>query len=548
MKMRKPGLAAILICLLIACLLLARDFAIPPYVLAQETLDDDSAAAPDGAALPNVGQKAQAPQEENATSQVQHVQNPAPVSVTIQHGDIRFRLRQSFSNLPDLKIWFEVIDAGGQMLTGLAPMNFQATVGNESASVSSVQALREASDVSALILLIDRSASMSGKAFQDATAAAEMMVEKMNPGDLMAVASFGDDYRLEADFTSNAESLKEALKAIKPSDKRTRMYDAIHSVMAKLDVIADPAFPKMKAILIISDGDDDGSRATIEEIEDQLQKNHIPIFSVGYLKNPAANFNALQQLANLSWGVHTKQKEAEEITQAFSKFLESIGQGQLLSLSCEACEADGTIQKVFLRFNYQKETYTGNIAADMISFAKPAVKAPLPEAAPRWKNQFLLAGLIGAALFILILLVFIFRGSKEGESLDIVQPEMPTHKLQEKPPAPAPVKKYGQDPLRLVKFTLVSGAGELHPPGPYRITSEGVILGREGDIRLGGDGEVSARHSRLRLEEGIVVIEDLDSTNGTIHNGGKVQESERLETGDDLQFGRTLFRVEISGR
>ena len=53
---------------------------------------------------------------------------------------------------------------------------------------------------------------------------------------------------------------------------------------------------------------------------------------------------------------------------------------------------------------------------------------------------------------------------------------------------------------------------------------------------------VSRLHCRLTLQDNGVLVEDLDSTNGTFVNGSRVRKS-LLASGDVLRVGRMEFAV-----
>jgi pSer/pThr/pTyr-binding forkhead associated (FHA) protein len=56
--------------------------------------------------------------------------------------------------------------------------------------------------------------------------------------------------------------------------------------------------------------------------------------------------------------------------------------------------------------------------------------------------------------------------------------------------------------------------------------------------------EVSRLHCRLRVENGIVTVEDLESVNGTFLNGMRVRDTEMVRPGDRLTVGPATFVVE----
>src|SRR5262245_28660277 len=56
--------------------------------------------------------------------------------------------------------------------------------------------------------------------------------------------------------------------------------------------------------------------------------------------------------------------------------------------------------------------------------------------------------------------------------------------------------------------------------------------------------DVSRQHCRLRLDNGLIAIEDLDSVNGTFLNGRAIKGSQVAQPGDQIEVGPVTFLVE----
>jgi predicted component of type VI protein secretion system len=56
--------------------------------------------------------------------------------------------------------------------------------------------------------------------------------------------------------------------------------------------------------------------------------------------------------------------------------------------------------------------------------------------------------------------------------------------------------------------------------------------------------EVSRLHCRLRIENGVVTVEDLESINGTFLNGVRVRDTQTVRPGDRLTIGPATLVVE----
>lgn len=82
-----------------------------------------------------------------------------------------------------------------------------------------------------------------------------------------------------------------------------------------------------------------------------------------------------------------------------------------------------------------------------------------------------------------------------------------------------------------------------------KIPADGVTtVGRQQgcQIRI-GSSQVSRKHCELFEKQGLLLVKDLNSSNGTIVNGKKVQGQQVLEPGNILLIGTVAFRVEQAG-
>jgi predicted component of type VI protein secretion system len=93
------------------------------------------------------------------------------------------------------------------------------------------------------------------------------------------------------------------------------------------------------------------------------------------------------------------------------------------------------------------------------------------------------------------------------------------------------------------RYVLVPSTGQPGTELPDR-----VVIGRMNtcDIAI-QDKSVSREHARLsRLGTGYL-LEDLNSTNGTLVNGSRIAEATVVQTGDLLTFGTVEFRLDSMG-
>ena len=92
--------------------------------------------------------------------------------------------------------------------------------------------------------------------------------------------------------------------------------------------------------------------------------------------------------------------------------------------------------------------------------------------------------------------------------------------------------------MRNVTFLVLEGVDKGRV---FRDLTIPVTIGREegNGLRL-NDERVSRYHAKVQMEDGDVILTDLDSTNGTRVNGSAIQ-IRRLHPGDQLSIGRSML-------
>ncbi len=171
-----------------------------------------------------------------------------------------------------------VTDDWNRIVTGLEKDNFAVVEGNE------VQEVRHFSSEDAPIslgVIFDMSGSMAEKI----TKAREAVVEffkTANPQDEFFMITFNDRPELAVGFTTSVEDVQGKLIYTVPRGK-TALLDAIYMGM---NMMKD-AHNSKKALLIISDGGDNHSRYTENEIKSSVKEADVQIYAIGiYTVNP----------------------------------------------------------------------------------------------------------------------------------------------------------------------------------------------------------------------------------------------------------------------
>ncbi len=149
-------------------------------------------------------------------------------------------------------------------------------------------------------LLIDNSGSMSNKRAA-VEAAALAFIHDSNPQDEIFVVNFNEIPYLDAPFTNQISVLQHALDRIESSGG-TALYDA---TVASLDELSLHGKNQKRALLIVTDGEDDDSEYTLEQTirAAEKEKNAPMIYCIGILAHDntgGARKRAMRALKALS--------------------------------------------------------------------------------------------------------------------------------------------------------------------------------------------------------------------------------------------------------
>jgi Ca-activated chloride channel homolog len=165
-----------------------------------------------------------------------------------------------------------VTDPADRPILGLDRENFVVLDNGQKQNIESFSC--EDAPVSIGILL-DTSGSMHGKIDQAREAIGEFL-KTANPEDEFFLISFADRPAVVSDFTTNVDELQNRL-AYTPAKGRTALLDAIYLGVAKMR----HARQRRKALMILSDGGDNRSRYTENEIRSLVREADVQIYAIG---------------------------------------------------------------------------------------------------------------------------------------------------------------------------------------------------------------------------------------------------------------------------
>jgi Ca-activated chloride channel homolog len=180
-------------------------------------------------------------------------------------------------------------------------------------------------------LIIDDSSSMSPK-LGEVLAATVAFARSSNPNDELFALSFNDSVR---------EALTGRRFLLVP-EGRTSLYDAL---MAGLDRLDEGARAR-KVLIVMSDGGDNASRATLEQVLDRARTSNAEIYTLGLFDSddPDRNPKVLAKLAELTGGERYLPRAASPLLMACQRIAREIRSGYTIAFAPPA--RDGSYHHV----------------------------------------------------------------------------------------------------------------------------------------------------------------------------------------------------------
>jgi Ca-activated chloride channel homolog len=223
------------------------------------------------------------------------------------------------SDVQEVLLHATVIDDKQRMVTNLDKNAFTVF---EDGKQQVIKSFRYEDIPISLGIVIDNSGSMREKRAK-VNKAALNLVRASNPQDEVFVVNFSDEFFLDQPFTSKINLLQSALEKYETRGG-TALYDA---VVASADELKRHGKLQKKILFVVTDGEDDASRESLEQAVRQLQEENGPtVYAIGLLGDERARRakRALQTISERTGGIAFFPRTLDEVDQISSAVARDI--------------------------------------------------------------------------------------------------------------------------------------------------------------------------------------------------------------------------------
>jgi VWFA-related protein len=179
----------------------------------------------------------------------------------------------------EVNVVFTVTDKHGRYVKDLSKSDFK--VMDDSKPAEEVKDFRNQTDLPLQVgLLIDASNSVRDRFKFEQESAIEFLNQTIRPKyDAAFVVGFDVTPEVTQDFTDNTESLSRGVRLLRPGGG-TAMFDALYFSCRDKLLKAPRSGPLRRAIILLSDGEDNQSHVTREEAIEMAQRAEVIVYTI----------------------------------------------------------------------------------------------------------------------------------------------------------------------------------------------------------------------------------------------------------------------------
>ncbi len=465
----------------------------------------------------------------------------------------RFAVSQAAMRPSIVTVYLDILDANGQPPTRLVPSQLSAALQGHPLKVTDLAPFDSAGEGVAYFFLVDISRSIKRSQFEEMRGAINAWIDDLRGNDRMAIFTFGEDYKQLVDFTTDKQTLKSALKTAGPTDSETKLHLALRNAM-DLSKRSDEKLPNRRVVVVLSDGKDEGSGLTVDDVRGLTQQGHLPIYAIGYSRLPIQErekyLDVLHRFANFTGGLFRDSSTAP-LAATYGDVRRAIRRVFVAKLSCEGCQQDSQSHPLDVTLTIGTAIRNDRFDVNLIPPTPKSASQSSQPRVPTW--AYAVFGLLAVGILVTVVSRTLRKKPVPPAEPPPLQPAQPAQPVQSVQPAqpvqpmqleqPVPVRPAGGLPIRL---TTVAGKERGRVYELNLVEKSTIGRDAECDVTLQGDDpEVSSRHCELGLVGTRVELQDLGSTNGTLLNGARVVARQALESGDLIRVGRTELRITI---
>lgn len=310
-----------------------------------------------------------------------------------ESGDVQLRITQiDRSGFPEIRVYISATDGAGEPAP-VSPNELRLFENGEPVEPKAIVGAGEVGPLTTM-LVVDISGSMEVNGKLDAAKdAALAYVDQMEAGDRAGLIAFDVESTVVQAPTDDSQALRGAIMSLETGGD-TAMFDALTEGIRQLRPITG-----RKAIIVLTDGMDNSSTATLEGTLDQIQGGELSISAVGLGDESQAGKSfagldetGLTSLSERGGGVYARAAGADELREVYQRLGRTLHSEYVVTYTTAIPLRDGVNRNLDVRL-------ASSAAAASGRYNPGGVVPEVAQAAP-WTGFGLALAVLAALLFL----------------------------------------------------------------------------------------------------------------------------------------------------
>ncbi|MES1242561.1 MAG: VWA domain-containing protein [Acidobacteriota bacterium] len=255
-----------------------------------------------------------------------------------------------FVNAPDtldaldiqfVELYTSALDRQNRPVAGLAQKDFSVTEDGVRQEITRFEQVTNLPIHAAVAL--DVSASMSDNLDQTREAALRFLEQTIQPKDRASLITFNDRPNLAVKFTKDITTLAGGLAGLK-AERGTALYDTIIFSLFYFNGVKG-----QRALLLLSDGKDEGSRFTFEDAQDYARRAGVTIYAIGLGED--VDRKKLEKISEETGGRAFFVQKAAELDSIYRTIEEELRSKYLIAYQSSNTSGSDEFRTVDLKVN-----------------------------------------------------------------------------------------------------------------------------------------------------------------------------------------------------
>ena len=253
------------------------------------------------------------------------------------------------TGIREVDLIFTVTDRKGQFVTGLQQQNFGLL--DDGRPPERVISFKQQTNLPLRVgIMLDTSSSIRQRFQFEQQAATDFLLQVLHNEDRAFVEGFDVQTELTQDFTNRVDLLDTGIRKLRPGGG-TALFDALYKTCRDEMLTLRQDVSVRKAIVLVSDGDDDYSRALESESIKMCQRAETIVYTISTNTGPSKDKgdDVLRQIAEATGGQAFFPTRMEDVATGFHNIEVELRSQYSLIYVPAGFKQDGSFRPIYLQ-------------------------------------------------------------------------------------------------------------------------------------------------------------------------------------------------------